>query len=418
MRVFAIFIGFLLIGCKGNPDVAVSLVEQVGQEIDSAYVARHTTYFGIENDSIVGEGKKEILDIFNSSQFVVFGERHNSKPTSALTKALIPIMHKAGYNDICLEVGPHSAEKLKALSSDYENTVQNLKQFNSQYLFVPEGEAPIPFFTGIEDAQFLAAVSKHKMDCWGIDQEYYYAYLFLSDELLNSAKGRTNYSTIAAAKQKADAVFLKWLTAEVHAEEEIDVFSEILADKQVIEYFNFFPDAQILKDLKISWDIYSRWRQGSHADRISYMRNNFLAKLAAKSKATPTPKVFIKVGQVHAAKTISKGAYDIGHLTEELASRQGTISTSINCWTRFEKKGGEIVDHKDDWYQQMNLFIAFGRQDQWAVINYRAIRADVEKGKRSLPSDGDYHKIRRYLDQYDYQFILPMNESVTENVTE
>ena len=384
--------------------------------LDSTYIAQKTSYFQVKNDVIIGNGKKEILEIFNTSQFVVFGEKHSSKPTSLLTKALIPIMKEAGFNDLCFEVGPHSAKKLIELSSPYNETVAKLKQFNNQYYYEPDEDTAIPFFSGIEDAMFLAEASKYEMGIWGIDQEYYFAILFLSDELLKKAEGYENFEEIRNSKIKADSVFNHWFSIESESKDEVDVFKNMLKTPEVQTFFNYFPEENIIKDLKISWDIYSRWRSGSHADRVSYMRNNFINNLAMRSKEIDNPKVFLKFGQVHTAKTISRGAYDLGHLTEEIAQKNGTISTSINSWVRHANYDNNPSDYANEaFYKRVKLFIDFGKKEEWTIINFRSIREDVTNGKIALPSNGDFHEIYEYIHKYDYQFILPTNETVTPN---
>jgi hypothetical protein len=416
MKALIYIIGLFLLSCQleynpkslpNNNDIPF---------LDSTYVAEKTSYFQVKNNAIIGDGKKEILDIFNTSQFVAFGEKHLSKPTSVLTKALIPIMKKAGFNDLCFEVGPHSAKKLIELSSPYNETVSKLKQFNNQYYYKPDEDTPIPFFSGIEDAMFLAEASKHEMKIWGIDQEYYFSILFLSDELLKKAKGNTDYNEIRNSKVKADSIFYHWFNIESESEDEVDVFKNILETSEVQTFFNYFPDEPIVKDIKISWDIYSRWRSGSHADRISYMRNNFISNLAARSKEIDKPKVFLKFGQVHTAKTISRGTFDLGHLTEEIAQNNGTISTSINSWVRYANYDNNPSDYVNEaFYKRVKLFIDFGRKEEWTIINFRSIRKDLANGKIALPSNGDFHEIYEYIHKYDYQFILPMNETVTPN---
>jgi len=152
--------------------------------IDSAYVASKTSYFTIENGTIGGAGLKDVKQLINESQFVVLGERHGTTQTSKLTAALIPLLKKSGYDDFAVEVGPHSAKKLMDLSKDAKNTRQNLNEFYTHYFDKEIDDIPIPFFSGVEDAEFLQGAAENKIELWGLDQEYYTSTLFLMDELL------------------------------------------------------------------------------------------------------------------------------------------------------------------------------------------------------------------------------------------
>jgi len=201
--------------------------------IDSNYISSKTTYFTVKNDKIYGEGSETLIQIFKESQFVVFGERHNSKETSNLVAALIPVMSDHSFKNICLEIGPHSATKLKELMIPYQSTLENLKAFNTKYYHKNEDGITIPFFGGIEDAKFLQNVSKFNMNIWGLDQEYFYSVLYLTDELLSEAKNLEDFPAIQSLKQKTDEVIHKWFLKEKESEEEIDVFSEILKDADV-----------------------------------------------------------------------------------------------------------------------------------------------------------------------------------------
>lgn len=327
MKNYLILLGTLLMfSCQKNEKEEV--IEVAVKEIDIAYISSKLAYFSINNKEINGNGKKMIQKIINKSQFIVFGENHYSKQTSILTEALIPLLYKANFKNFLVEVGPSSAEKLIELSTPYSQTKENLKTFMTKYKYKELGETadPIPFFAGVEDAAFLKAIRKHNMKLWGIDQEYFYSILFFTDELLKEAEVKLNYNEIKELKIKVDKIIFKYLKHD--EEEKIDsAIPFIEKDENVIELFHQFDKTdekanKIINDLKLSWDIYMRWRKGSHADRISYMRNNLL-EIYNKNKKE---KMFVKIGSLHASKIISNSAYDIGNLTEELAQENSKKS--------------------------------------------------------------------------------------------
>ena len=420
MKKHLIILGTLLIFSCQN-EKGIKSVDAIVKEIDTAYISSKLSYFTIDNNKIEGQGKKVLHKMIDESQFIVFGESHYSKQTSILTEALIPLLSKANFNDFLAEVGPSTSEKLIELSTPHTKTVQNLKAFITKYKYKELGETadPIPFFAGIEDASFLKAIREHKMKLWGIDQEYFYSILFFTDELLKEAKNKSNYSEIEKLKIKVDKIIFKHLKDD--EDEKIDSALLLIdRDKNVTEFFNQFDEkdikaTKIINDLKFSWDIYIRWRKGSHADRISYMRNNLLKIYNNDKKA----KMFVKIGSLHALKIISNSAYDIGNLTEELAKENNTISSSINSWRPFYKENGKVINNLknySNYYRRYSVFTGFAKENKWAIINLKSIREDLRLKKIKLPSDGAYHALKKIINGYDYQLILPVDESVTYNL--
>lgn len=393
--------------------------------LDTEFIKNHTSYFTIAENEIKGEGKAVLETIAKTSQFVVYGEMHGSEQTSILNKAFIPILADASFNHFAIEVGPHSAQKLTELSTPAEQTVQNLNQFYSQYTVARNDEVaePIPFFSSVSDAEFLKEARKHNMQLWGLDQEFYFSAFFLMDELTKTAKGQSNYDTIVQLQNQAKAIMYQHFLAEFKDEND-GAYALIKEEQAVKDYFAAFDlsntKAQaIIKDLKISWDIYINWRNDSHVDRISYMRNNFMTHYNDASKTETLPKVFTKIGSLHAKKTISNGAYDIGELTEALAQKNGTVATAINSWRPFEKDAeGNIINNFERYqrsYKRYTLFMPLAKQDSFAIINLKAIREALEASKIQLPTHGDYHKLRALIYGYDYQIMLPVDENPTPN---
>ncbi len=390
-------------------------------EIDKDYIRSKLSYFTINNAKIEGAGKKILQKMIKESQFVVFGENHYSKQTSILTKALIPLLAKASYTNFVVEVGPNSANKLKELSTSYENTVEQLKVFNTKYKFKEFGESadPIPFFAGIEDAEFLSEMSKYNMKIIGIDQEYYFSILFLMDELLKEAEEKIGYQKIVEMKVKAEEKICQYFRKEEKKEIK-SALEEILKDIDILNFFNQFDKEdtkanKIINDLKLSWDIYMRWRQDSHVDRISYMRNNLYDIYKQNSKA----KMFIKIGSLHASRIISNKAYDIGNFTEELAIKNNTISSSINSWRPYYKEKDSITNNLKKYkkyYKRLALFTMFSKKEEWTIIDLKSIRKDIKNQKIKLPTNGDYHSLKKIIEGYDYQLILPVDESITYNL--
>ncbi|MEM6684194.1 MAG: hypothetical protein AAF617_00250 [Bacteroidota bacterium] len=404
---------------------AILYAQNSTKQLDTELLKKYTNYFTIDNNQLKGAGAKVLKDFIRNSQFVVYGEIHGSKQTSILNEALMPLLADAGFDYFAIEVGPNSAEKLTELSTPASKTVAQLKQFNAAYS-VTQGEEtaiPVPFFDMVSDAKFLQAARANGMQLWGLDQEYYYSAFFLADEMANSVKGQSNYAEIIQKRDMAKAEMYNYFVAEVKEEIE-DPFTPILKDKNVNAYFDAFSKnntkAQaIIKDLKITWDIYVNWRNDSHVDRISYMRSNFMKNYNEALKADKQPKVYTKIGSLHARKIVANGAYDIGELVTSLAKQNKTQATTIGSWRPYEiDADGNLINYFEKYkrgYKRYKIFMPLAKQDQWAVINLKAIRNAIEKGDIAFPTDGSYHKLRQLVYAYDYQLLIPADSQTTPN---
>ncbi len=417
---------FLFFSCKEKQsEVIVDKSKHVGKipVIDSSYVATQTTYFKIQDGAIIGDGRTTLDTLIATSQFIMFGELHGSKNTSQMITALIPLLHKAGFNHTAFEVGPYSAKKLVNLSTPPSATVENLKKFTSRYAGKEDNQVPIPFFDGLEDAYFLQSIREHDINLWGLDQEYYSSTLYFMDELLSFVKNDADYTIIKSEKEEASKIITSWYAKEENSDTDIDLFKEIQKEPAVQQYLNRFRNDEttkvIINDLEISWDIYSRWRSDSHADRISYMRNNFMKHYREALETETRPKVFLKFGNLHASKIVTNGCYDLGNLITELANKSGTKATIINSWNRYysNKKGKEIDYLKKyaRYYKRVHDFMVMAKTSEWTIIDLESIRNDIKNGRIALPTNGNYHRMKQLLDGYDYQLILPLDKAVTPN---
>lgn len=394
------------------------------QTLSTDYIKKHTNYFTIENGEFNGSGKKVIKKMINSSQFITYGETHGSEQISLITKAFMPLLKKAGFQHFAIEVGPNSAKKLADLSTPPSETVKNLYAFNSGYTVTQGDETaiPIPFFDGVSDAEFLQVARANGMSLWGLDQEYYFSPFFLMDEMVSTVKGTSDYEKINQLKQLAQRAMYQHFIAE--AQNKIDnAYPLIKKEKAVQDFLDAFDKdngkaQKIISDMKISWDIYIHWRNDSHADRISYMRNNFMKNYNKALQNERTPKVFTKIGSLHAGKLYVNGAFDIGHLTEELAQKNKTKSVSINTWVSFSETEKGLQNNFEKYkrgFKRYTLLTQFAKKDQWTIINLKNIRKDIIAGKINLPSNGDYHKLRKLIFSYDYQLITPIDKDPTLN---
>ena len=133
-------------------------------ELSEKDLAGYTKYFEIKNGEFVGDGSAFLLSEFAKHQYVLMGEYHGSHQLSLFTQAIIPPLHKNGFRYFGLEIGPVSSQILTEMMADTGKISKKLNQLNSRYLKKAENRyfTPIPFFSYVEDAEFIkeAAIAK------------------------------------------------------------------------------------------------------------------------------------------------------------------------------------------------------------------------------------------------------------------
>jgi hypothetical protein len=175
---------------------ANSALAQGKPELSEKDLADHTKYFDIKNGEFVGEGAAFLLSEFAKHQYVLMGEYHGSHQLSLFTQAIIPPLHKNGFRYFGLEVGPVSSQILTEMMADTGKISKKLNELNSRYLKNAENRqfTPIPFFSYLEDAEFLKEAAIAKWQLIGLDQEFMAGYTMLLDRMyqnLNDDAKRT-----------------------------------------------------------------------------------------------------------------------------------------------------------------------------------------------------------------------------------
>jgi hypothetical protein len=381
--------------------------------LDSAFVASHTHYFQLTPDGFTGEGAQTLEQAVRAAQILVLGENHGSPTLSRFVEQLAPLLRANGFRHFACEIGPHSAQYLEQLTTVPENIPANLAAFYEQYQFEAIADVPMPFFELQEDAAFLKALRREGFSIWGLDQEYFSSVFFLLDWMQSQLEPE---DVPTALHQAAVTTIRKWMIQEDQDDEGFPVFERILQEPAVKAYFSALeahsPEAQaLLHDLKISWDFYDRYRGGaSHGDRVQYIRDNFQQQYDRRG----TPKVFVKIGRLHASKVESGGELDLGELTHTLASEAGLESINIAVWNRYYRaEDGAVTDwlEKRNRYYCQNLpLILQARKDAFALIDLRPIREAVAQGQIAPPES---ERLQALLDGFDYELLLPTDYAGT-----
>ncbi|MBB6460979.1 hypothetical protein [Flammeovirga kamogawensis] len=379
--------------------------------LNKEYISKHTFHFNIQKNKFYGEGAKLLEYKISLAQFLILGEYHGSSQISKFTKTLIPVLKENKFDVAVFEIGPNSAKKIRDITKDSENITKDLYNFYTENYFKKIDNTVIPFLDNKGDALFLEDLAKNNFEIWGCDQEFYTAVLFLGDEIVSQVNYRPDFEKIQEtwykAKQDIIALYIK------DQNKKIKIFEEIKSNKNFHKFSNFFTEKdtvafQILNDLTISWDIYTNYRR-SHKDRVMLIREYFLKQYSTNEVQKPNSKYFIKIGGLHAGKkAISLGNYDIGALTEELATLNGTKSINIHFKPAYS-------DNNTEYMKYLHLFTQFGQKDQWTIIDLNSISKDIQNGKISLIGIKQYRDIKEEIDNYDLLIIPPNDYDPTPN---
>jgi len=352
---------------------------------------KHTYYFDISDNKLIGEGAQVLFDEIKQSQYILLGEYHGSMRISEFTKAIIPLFHDAGCRTFGLEIGPVSAEILSALSNDPDRTAFNLRNFNSNYYVADKNRTftPIPFFANVEDAEFLAEARRRKWNLLGLDQEFSFSYLPLINRMYENLKPKKKKELKELYEQTVNSIKTYY---EADIKDGKNQYKAILESKEV----NGFLDAaakenpknkQIAEAIKFTTEIYYmnddkiRKYYEANSGRVGYMKKNLSEGLGRLKFDLKKDKMLLKMGAVHTGRGFSDlSLFEIGNTLSELAEFNGNRSLHINFGMRFYLENGKETDALDDkngFLYRFRGLTQMARKDKWTLIDLRPLRKTV-----------------------------------------
>lgn len=374
---------------------------QTKQPLTEKDLEKFTYYFDVADGRFTGDGAKFLADEIGRNQYILLGEYHGSLRISEFTKALIPVFHDAGCRTFGLEVGPISSKELTSFSKDPAKILENLNSFNSKYLMSrgPREFTPIPFFSNVEDAEFLAEAAKRKWKLIGLDQEFSFNYLPLIDRL---------YENLSVSNKERLRSLYEQTTASVkniYAEDASGVKNQYIAISESIEFNKFLDLAseknvqnkEIADALRITTGIYKnnastiRKYYAANSTRVDYMKQNLAAGFAKNAFDVKKDKMLLKMGAVHTGRGFSPlSLFEIGNNLSELADFHGNRSLHLNFHSRFYVEGGKEIDaleNKTGFDYRFQSLLQMGKRDQWTVIDLRPLREAVFYHRRFSMDD-------------------------------
>ncbi len=382
-------------------------------------LSKHVYHFDLKDNQLSGPGADLLRKEAMKTQYFLIGEYHGSKLISNFTRAMIPILHEAGYQHFGVEVGPHSAELLKEMAKDPQKTTSQLNTFNQRYSVIEEDSSiwtPIPFFEYEEDAAFLEAAMKNGWNLYGLDQEFCYGYIPLIDRMYAQLSKEDQKELWTLHQSLRDSIQSYYKMNELDQQRlSVSMTASPLFKKYLKKASKHHEANQAIADaLLTTTKIYhynaTRDYLECNSTRIDYMKTNLFKAFEEQNFDLKKDKMLLKMGSIHTAKGFSwLSLYELGNTLHELASFHQNESIHLSFSSRFEKEDGKIIDALDNKegyaYRYVDL-LQFGKKDQWTIIDLRPLKEKIYYHQKYKISD----LMKDIFRQHDLFIIAPVEE--------
>lgn len=131
--------------------------------------------FHVENGQLRGKGADSLMSEIQKSHFVLLGETHDDAKIAEFTDVLLSELHNMNYKYFITEHGRYGMDLLLEEVVWDSSIVSGINRINSRE-YERLNTYPLPFLTGIEDAQFVSTALKYRYQIYGIDQEFFYSF--------------------------------------------------------------------------------------------------------------------------------------------------------------------------------------------------------------------------------------------------
>jgi hypothetical protein len=190
------------------------------------------------------------------ASFGLGGRESASKPPQAICKPLAVLLselHNMNYKYFITEHGRYGMDLLLEEVIRDSSIVSGINRINSRE-YERLNTYPLPFLTGIEDAQFVSTALKYKYQIYGIDQEFFYSFAFLFDKLFN----KSNKSEKIKNSYKAALAFLLEQYQNDATEKDYPICKNLLESEEIQLFFDHLKTDSYLQ--RIVNDIYQSWK--------------------------------------------------------------------------------------------------------------------------------------------------------------
>jgi hypothetical protein len=376
--------------------------------------------FHVENGQLRGKGADSLMSEIQKSHFVLLGETHDDAKIAEFTDVLLSELHNMNYKYFITEHGRYGMDLLLEEVIRDSSIVSGINRINSRE-YERLNTYPLPFLTGIEDAQFVSTALKYKYQIYGIDQEFFYSFAFLFDKLFN----KSNKSEKIKNSYKAALAFLLEQYQNDATEKDYPICKNLLESEEIQLFFDHLKTdsylQRIVNDIYQSWKIYEMNRtnrQESFAMRGDLMKDRFITfHDSIVTIDTFNAKYIIKLGALHTMRgSTPLGIKDIGDVVHQTAVKNNQKDLNIYFMFRYYLDDEEELGYFDNsegnssWLKERKPLMLQGEPDSWTII-------DLAKLKNMVKSENIfvYEPINEIMNRHDYLILPPASRDVIEN---
>ncbi|MEM8509138.1 MAG: hypothetical protein AAF717_15000 [Bacteroidota bacterium] len=257
-----------------------------------------------------------IAQVSQNSQFILIGEQHGIKEVGGFTNAVFDLVHKNGFNTLCIETDALAAEKIKEIAAS-ETPLKLAETLDQKFPLA------IPFYGNASDYELFVNVVSRGGNIWGIDQTFMAQFRLNFDHLSNYTTNPALKKITGQLKNRAQLAFEEAFKNKSFGDMFVFKYSDTLHDSLLATDPNP-KETEILNQLKKTKEIYgynaSKQYYQNNNVRGQLMKANFNAYYKEALKSDPIPKVVFKLGATHATRGLSMTKiYDVSNYLSELA---------------------------------------------------------------------------------------------------
>ena len=265
-----------------------------------------------------GAGVDWLMKRAQDQQFILFGEQHGVKGIAGFVQFAYQHLHRHGFNRLVLETDAWTAGKLNEWGLDSVT-----QQYPFSIAFDYDGELDL-----IEAA--LDASPTYVDPIWGVDQ------LLIA---IHPLERLSELASDAASARLARGAFLKAALRMGNYIRE-DHFADLDQLDQVFEGQDNPEVRQILREIRMSMEIYTTWyagQAGSISTQVSvekreqFMKEQLETYLSNMPRSLDPPRAIFKLGGAHTMYGIGpNGVSTLGEYVRLLAKDNGTQTLSVS----------------------------------------------------------------------------------------
>ena len=252
----------------------------------------------VRNGRADGPGARYLAEKATQSSFFLIGEEHGVATIADTIRALVPILHEAGYRRLAVEADPYTARVVE------DRLREGGPDALAKYLHQDGYAIAMPFFGWASEAAladaFLAGTSSGPQGTlWGLDQVFIGAYGPLLERIGKQASSPAarELATALAAQARGNMDFLAkveqsqfdTLRAQLALAGDTELVS--MVDEMILSSRIYAPFIG-----RAGWSVYV-----ANDTRENLMKQNFLSRYRAANQS----KVLFKFGSNHMVRGLS-----------------------------------------------------------------------------------------------------------------